>query len=70
LHISSFFLSLVRAIIAYFREVDRAYIVTVSKARHDPDLIRELPAARVVGPAPGGWAEAVTDFLAWSDRPA
>ena len=50
--------------------MDRAYIVAVSKARHDPDLIRDLPAARVVGPAPSGWAEAVTDFLClvWPPR--
>ena len=52
----------------FLREVDRAYIIAGSSDRHDPELIDALPGARRVGPAPGGWVEAVTDFLRWFDR--
>jgi mannosyl-3-phosphoglycerate phosphatase len=53
----------------FLREVDRAYIVA-SSSDSNAALRRALPEARAVGPAPAGWAEAVTDFLAWLERPA
>jgi mannosyl-3-phosphoglycerate phosphatase len=54
--------------LSFLRQVDRAYIVA-SSSDATAALRRALPEARLVGPAPVGWAEAVTDFLAWLDRP-
>ena len=45
--------------------VDRAYIVARPDGRHDPALVEAVRDAGKVGPAPGGWAEAVKDFLSW-----
>jgi predicted mannosyl-3-phosphoglycerate phosphatase (HAD superfamily) len=55
--------------LSFLRQVDRAYIVA-SSSDSTAELKRALPEAKTVGPAPVGWAEAVTDFLAWLDRPA
>lgn len=52
----------------FLREVDRPYLVASSDGRATVALRRALPGARSVGPAPGGWAEAVSDFLDWLDR--
>jgi mannosyl-3-phosphoglycerate phosphatase len=48
--------------------VDRAYIVAGPEGDHDSELVQAIGDARRVGPAPGGWAEAVTDFLSWLDH--
>lgn len=48
--------------------VDRAYIVAGPDGRPDPLLVEAVTTAEHVGPAPAGWAEAVTDFLSWLDQ--
>jgi mannosyl-3-phosphoglycerate phosphatase len=52
----------------FLQRVARAYIVP-SATDSTAALRSALPEAREVGPAPAGWTEAVTDFIAWLDRP-
>jgi mannosyl-3-phosphoglycerate phosphatase len=49
--------------LAFLRVVDRAYIVAGPDGRHDPELVESLPAAGRVAPPPGGWSEAIIDFI-------
>lgn len=49
--------------IPLLREVDRAYVMAGSDGRHDPAVKMAVARARAVGPAPGGWSEAIDDFL-------
>ncbi len=48
--------------------VERPYIVAGPDGRHEPELVRAVPGATRVSPAPQGWAEAITDFLSWFDE--
>jgi mannosyl-3-phosphoglycerate phosphatase len=50
--------------LAFLRVVDNPYIVARRDGSHDPALVKVVSGARRVGPAPGGWAEAIQDFLA------
>lgn len=49
--------------IPLLQEVDRAYLVAGPDGRHDPAVKMAVARARPVGPAPGGWADAIEDFL-------
>ncbi len=54
----------------FLQVVDRAYIVAGLDGRHSPELIQAIAGAQPVGPAPRGWAAAISDFLSWLDEPA
>jgi hypothetical protein len=43
--------------------VDRPYLVAGPDGGHDQEVERAVSGARTVAPAPGGWAEAIDDFL-------
>jgi mannosyl-3-phosphoglycerate phosphatase len=53
--------------LSFLVAVDRAFIVAGPDGKHDPALVEAVKDAGRVGPAPGGWVEAVRDFLSWLD---
>jgi mannosyl-3-phosphoglycerate phosphatase len=54
----------------FLQVVDRPYIVAGPGGQHDAELVAAVQNAFKAGPAPRGWAEAISHFLSWLDGEA